>query len=388
MGSPTTVGDTCNSPHNRNTSVASCRKPYVGAMSGGADIFLTRDQFRDLVLARDGHACVICGARAADGAKLDVHHIMERRLFPDGGCYLNNGVTLCDDGERHHLQAEMTALTPDELRSAAGITTTLLPPGLDDELSYDKWGDAYLPGGRRSPGPLFYEEPVQKMLAQAGVLGEFEMRFKHPRTIHLPWSPNQGSDGDHIHTDLSGFVGREVVVTEKGDGENTSMTRDYIHARSLDSGYHSTRTWVTALHGRIRYEIPEGWRVVGENMYGQHSIRYERLPSYFLVFAIFDEHNVCLSWDDTAQWAELLGLDIVPTVYRGVWDEDVIRNLEVPPAFSEEPEGYVVRIADAFSYHDWYRFVGKSVRAGHVKENAGHWRSRNDIPANGLAGGS
>lgn len=47
---------------------------------------LTRDEFREGVFERDGHKCVVCG----DDAR-DAHHIMERRLFADGGYYMENG---------------------------------------------------------------------------------------------------------------------------------------------------------------------------------------------------------------------------------------------------------------------------------------------------------
>lgn len=344
---------------------------------------LSRVEFRVRALARDGYACVLCGANARAGAQLSVHHIMERRLFADGGYRLSNAVCLCDDNEGCHLRAERTLITPDELRAAAGITTRLLPPGLDDDLAYDKWGNAVLPDGRRAPGPLFHDSSVQGLLADAGVLDEFELRFKHPRTIHLPWSKNRGADGDHAHESTLSFEGRAVVATLKLDGENTSMTRDHIHARSLDSGYHHTRTWVTSLHGRIRHEIPAGWRVVGENMYGQHSIAYDALPSYFLVFAIFDESNQCLSWDDTVEWAALLGLDTVPVIFRGSWDESTLRGLQPSALYASEAEGYVVRWEQAFSYYQWHLAVGKSVRAEHVKDTVKHWRTAH-VPANKL----
>jgi len=48
-----------------------------------------RDQFREAVLSRDRHMCVVCGQPARDA-----HHIMERRLFPDGGYHLDNGASL------------------------------------------------------------------------------------------------------------------------------------------------------------------------------------------------------------------------------------------------------------------------------------------------------
>lgn len=98
-----------------------------------------------------------------------------------------------------------------------------------------------------------------------------ENRFKYPRTPHLPWSPGFTAD-DLRNKTTALFDGKEVVVTEKMDGENTTMYRDYIHARSVDGRSHPSRAWVKQLHGRICFDIPEGWRFCGENMYAQHSI--------------------------------------------------------------------------------------------------------------------
>ena len=60
-------------------------------------------------------------------------------------------------------------------------------------------------------------------------------RIKYPRTPHFPWSPG-ATDDDKILQDLSVFDKQPVVITEKMDGENTTIYADgYIHARSLDS---------------------------------------------------------------------------------------------------------------------------------------------------------
>lgn len=76
------------------------------------------------------------------------------------------------------------------------------------------------------------------------------------------------------------------------DGENTTMMKNYIYARSLDSNNHQSRNWVKGLWGEISYKIPENWRICGENMYAKHSIEYNNLESYFLVYSIWDEKIV------------------------------------------------------------------------------------------------
>ena len=69
------------------------------------------------------------------------------------------------------------------------------------------------------------------------------MYKKYPRTFHLPFSEGVQSD-DKIMKDLSSLEGKEVIVTYKMDGENTTLYRDHMHARSIDSAFHESRSWV------------------------------------------------------------------------------------------------------------------------------------------------
>lgn len=200
-------------------------------------------------------------------------------------------------------------------------------------------------------------------------------RTKYPRTPHLPWSPGRSSD-DLKQTSTDQFVGREVVVTEKMDGENTTMYRDGIHARSTDSKHHPSRSWVKNLHQTICYNIPQGWRICGENLYARHSIAYHELPSFFVMFSIWNEENVCLPWNQTQEWADLLELHLPKVLYRGIWDEDTIRNL---PVNTDTCEGYVVRDALHFHYDDFSQHIAKYVRAGHVQTDE-HWMFQSITP--------
>lgn len=131
-------------------------------------MLLTRDEFRNKVFERDQHRCVICGNEVKDGVKLDAHHIIERRLWSDGGYYLDNGATLCDRGNSNgfpmgcHSDAEVTTLSVEDIRIAAGIEKIALPEDMYSDHVYDKWGNIVLDNGKRTKGPLFYDESVQK----------------------------------------------------------------------------------------------------------------------------------------------------------------------------------------------------------------------------------
>ncbi|MBK3624226.1 AAA family ATPase [Streptomyces sp. MBT49] len=204
------------------------------------------------------------------------------------------------------------------------------------------------------------------------------MPTPYPRTPHLPWSPGASSD-DVRSGGLGGFAGREVVVTEKLDGENTTLYADGLHARSVDSAHHPSRAWVKALQGRIGARIPEGWRVCGENMYARHSIPYDDLESYFYGFSVWDDRDRCLDWDATVRFLRALGVPAPPVLWRGMCDERALRRLRVETG---RQEGFVVRTVEGFARADFAARVAKWVRPGHVTTST-HWMHTGVVP-NGL----
>jgi hypothetical protein len=208
-------------------------------------------------------------------------------------------------------------------------------------------------------------------------------RVKYPRTRHLPNSPGASADDVHL-SDLSELLAGEVVLTEKMDGENTTIGPGYVHARSVDSAGHPSRTWVRALAGQLAAEIPAGMRVCGENLYARHSIGYQQLSSYFLVFNIWQD-DTCLDWDTTQDWADLLGLRCVPVLYRGDFPgPEGLTALWRATRDSERSEGFVVRTVRGFGRDQFGTHLAKWVRPSHVQTDQ-HWMSQAVRP-NGLAG--
>lgn len=341
---------------------------------------MDRDRFRDTVFYRDKHKCVI----HKDISAQDAHHITERRLWENGGYYVENGASLC---AQCHLEAEMTVLSCDEIRAAAGIDQIVLPEHLYPDYNYDKWGNIILDNGNRLKGELFYDESVQKILGKGKVLDKFIEYVKYPRTYHLPWSASRTQD-DRTLASVKHFDGRYVIVTVKMDGENTTLYPDYMHARSIDSESHPSQSWVRNFQGQMGYNIPGGWRVCGENLFAKHSIRYKNLSSYFMCFSIWNKYNRCLSWIDTLEWAKLLDIEVVSTLYEGIWDEYKIRSLYdyYEGMWNDNiMEGYVVRVADSFGYGEFRTSVAKYVRKDHVKETVHNWKHQR-IVKNELSG--
>jgi hypothetical protein len=160
------------------------------------------------------------------------------------------------------------------------------------------------------------------------------------------------------------------------DGENTILYPDYIHARSLDFESRFDRDRIKAFHAQVGYNIPENWRICGENLTATHAIKYEDLPHFFLVFSIW-ERDTCLNWEDTETFAEVLGLKTVPVLGRGLYHQENFNWEELQKRMNfDRQEGYVVRPAGKFSMREFPYVVGKYVRPGHVAESHVHWTRR------------
>jgi hypothetical protein len=319
--------------------------------------------FAERAMERSGGLCVLCRKEGLAVPATEVHHAMERRLFREphelGGYMDANAIPVCNP---HHRLCEQTVVSVEEACEAAAIAKPVLPSHLYPDSRYDKWGNAILPNGMRLKGELFHDESVQRVLAEGGVLPLFTHLVRFPRTSHVPWSPGATSD-DRLMRDMSAFEGRRVVASVKRDGQNNTVyPTGELHARSPDAPAHADQAMARAEAARWQFDIPDDWRVVCENLWRTHSIAYDDLPSFLLGIHVWNDRNVCLGWDETLEWFELLGVNPVETIYDGIFDERLLRSIEFD---RDRMEGWVVRVADPIPYGDYGRLVGKFVRQGH-----------------------
>ncbi len=204
-------------------------------------------------------------------------------------------------------------------------------------------------------------------------------KIKYPRTVHLPFSETVTKDDKRLEN-TEHFRGKIVVITEKMDGENTTIYNQGFHARSLDSKHRDYHSWLAQYSANFSYKIPEWFRVCGEYLFAKHSIEYNSLLSYFLGFSIWDR-ELCLNWEETKIWFELLGVVCVPELYIGVYTDEVAKEI-AKEVIGNGGEGVVVRLVDAFTYDDFSISVAKYVRKNHVQTDK-HW-SLKEIEVNKL----
>lgn len=203
---------------------------------------------------------------------------------------------------------------------------------------------------------------------------------KYPRTLHLPWSKGASND-DKISDDVSPLIGIDIVITEKLDGSNSSITNKGVYARSHSD--FSKNPWDKQMWNiweRIKNDLSDGVFLFGENMEGIHSIEYSNLESYFYIFGVRD-NNIFVSWDEVEEYSYLLDIPTVPVLFKGVVDtEKELKAMTESFAKSSsklggEIEGIVVRNADMFHGDDFSENVMKLVRANHITTDE-HWTKR------------
>ena len=207
--------------------------------------------------------------------------------------------------------------------------------------------------------------------------------MKYPRTYHLPYSPGATKDDKKLQDGwFENYIGQEIVITEKLDGENIHMNQKDCYARS--DGAPTRSPWSRniwdpqeGLYWKIKSLIGSNETLYGENLYGEHSIHYNNLKDYFHLFAVSTE-SMWESWDSVKLFGAILGVPTVPELWRGyIYNENELKTLvekyaNYPSIYGDTREGVVIRRTDSFKIEDFSKYVCKWVRKDHVQTDE-HW---------------
>lgn len=138
---------------------------------------------------------------------------------------------------------------------------------------------------------------------------------KYCRSLHAHISLGTSSDDRFMPSGyVQAFAQKEgLILTEKLDGQNNCFSKYGVFARS-----HAAPTehpWDQPMRDRwklIKNDLHD-LEIFGENMYGIHSIAYQKLESFFYVFAV-RENDQWLSWEEVKFYAALLDFPVVPEI--------------------------------------------------------------------------
>ncbi len=197
---------------------------------------------------------------------------------------------------------------------------------------------------------------------------------KYPRTYHLPWSEEVHSD-DKTLKSVDHLLNKKLTITIKMDGSNVGISFDTLSSRSGSEPSHPSFDLLKQKYATIKYDIPKDMIIYGEWLYAVHSIEYDNLDDYLMVFAIYDK-NKWYSWNDVVEWSKLLNLHHVPVVKKNIVfkteEEMQEKTTEIArKVIRQGHEGIVVRLSNSFK--DFSKSTAKYVRKGHVQTNK-HWK--------------
>lgn len=138
---------------------------------------------------------------------------------------------------------------------------------------------------------------------------------KYPRSLHANISLGSTSDDRFMPV---GYVEKfskfkQLILSEKLDGQNNCFNRYGLFARSHTSP--SIHPWDKPLLQRwelIKNDLKD-LELFGENMFAQHSIRYDQLESFFYLYGVRIK-DTWLSWDEVKFYAELFDFPTVPQI--------------------------------------------------------------------------
>jgi hypothetical protein len=207
---------------------------------------------------------------------------------------------------------------------------------------------------------------------------------KYNRTFHVPWSPGASND-DKIATNVNSMLQTEIIITEKMDGSNTSLETAGCFARTHSGPpNHISFDGLKALHAKVKWQIPEGIQLFGEWCYAKHSIEYNELPGYFLLFNVRDLTKIepiWYSWEEVEMWAAEINVPTVPVLYRGTVNsqkelQELVESFMImSSSHGGIREGVVIRLSRNFFDSEFPTSVMKCVRANHVQTSE-HWKDQ------------
>lgn len=225
--------------------------------------------------------------------------------------------------------------------------------------------------------------------------------FRFPHTPHLAWLGEGQPRDDKVLAphDARELLSHDVVVEEKVDGANLGFSADehgVLRAQnrgtylSLDGGHGQwkpLKRWVHARADALAEALSPDLMLFGEWCYAVHSVRYTRLPDWFLTFDVYDRASGQF-WSVARRdaLASTLGLAVVPRLGAGRFDLPQLEALLDKSRLADgSAEGLYVR-RDA-GEHLVAR--AKLVRGEFVQAINKHWSKKALVPnaLEGNAGG-
>lgn len=222
--------------------------------------------------------------------------------------------------------------------------------------------------------------------------------FRFPHTPHLAWLGEGQPRDDKVlaQSEARALLAHELTVEEKIDGANVGLSVDeqgnlrvqnrgsYLSQEHGHAPFRPLFRWLQPRADQLALALSPALMLFGEWCYAIHSVRYSRLPDWFLAFDVYDRASGEF-WSAPRRNALVarLGIALVPSLGAGRFDLTGLRGLLGRSQVTDGPtEGLYVRRDEG------ERLVARAklVRPAFAQAIDEHW-SRRAIETNALAGG-
>jgi ATP-dependent RNA circularization protein (DNA/RNA ligase family) len=220
--------------------------------------------------------------------------------------------------------------------------------------------------------------------------------LRFPRTPHIALLGESHVRGDKVLSPAEAreFLAHEVIVEEKVDGANVGFSVDaagelraqnrgsFISGETRHAQFKPLLPWMEERRELLAQALASHLMLFGEWCFAVHSIRYARLPDWFLVFDVYDRARAEFwSAERRDALARQLRLSSVPRIAVGRFNLPGLQRLLGPSRLGENPaEGLHIRREEA----DRLVARAKLVRPEFLHSIEEHW-TRRPLETNSLA---
>lgn len=213
--------------------------------------------------------------------------------------------------------------------------------------------------------------------------------FKFPHTPHLMWMGGEAPRNDKVlsRTEVDSLLDSEVIVEEKVDGANLGLSAETSGVLRLQnrgsvlippySGqFARLPSWLAKHSDALSTALTPSLIAFGEWCAAKHSILYDRLPDWWLLFDLYDvSQQRFLPTAAREEFSKKNGLAKVAEVFRGrVTTGDLTTLLldSLSHYRSGPIEGLIIRREDAAGVIT----RAKLVRPDFTQSIQHHWKKR------------
>lgn len=213
--------------------------------------------------------------------------------------------------------------------------------------------------------------------------------FRFPRISHLAALGTEINRDDKVLSaqEADALLSGEVVIEEKLDGANLGLSvgpEGYLRLQNRGQylmppylgQFDKANIWLEFRRDRLISELGHALILFGEWCAARHSLAYDSLPDWFVVFDVFDKEAGRFWCSSRCNALSLrLGLPVVPRIGSGRTTLADLKRLIATQTsrFRTGPlEGIVIRRESA----DWLDARAKLVRPEFTQAIGEHWRRR------------